>query len=284
MDATSSSGSSSATALAFDFTNGFHDTANAVATSISTRAMPPRVAVALAAIAELRRRVPLARGRRDDRQRASSTPTSITPPIVFAGLIGAIAWNLATWYFGLPSSLLARADRRRGRRRRSSPRARAPCIGDGLVDKVDRPGARRAGARVRRRPASAILVAYRIVGRQRPGPGHARLPARADRLRAACSRSRTAPTTRRRRWASSPSRWSPNGNLSAGRRRPDLGRRLGGHRDRARHLRRRLADHPHDGQPDHQDGPGAGLRRPGRGRRGDPRRPRTSASRSRRRT
>ena len=55
------------TALAFDFTNGFHDTANAVATSISTRAMAPRVAVAIAAVAELRRRVPLARGRRDDR-------------------------------------------------------------------------------------------------------------------------------------------------------------------------------------------------------------------------
>ena len=73
---TSSSWIVVATALAFDFTNGFHDTANAVATSISTRAMPPRVAVALAAIAELRRRVPLAGGGRDDRQRASSTPTS----------------------------------------------------------------------------------------------------------------------------------------------------------------------------------------------------------------
>jgi hypothetical protein len=56
------------TALAFDFTNGFHDTANVVATSISTRAMPPRVAVAIAAIAELRRRVHLAQGRGDGRQ------------------------------------------------------------------------------------------------------------------------------------------------------------------------------------------------------------------------
>ncbi len=65
---TSSSGSSSRTALAFDFTNGFHDTANAIATSVSTRAMSPRVAVAMAAGAELRRRVPVARGRRDDRQ------------------------------------------------------------------------------------------------------------------------------------------------------------------------------------------------------------------------
>ena len=56
------------TALAFDFTNGFHDTANAMATSIATRALPPRVAVGLSAAAQRRRRVPLARGRDDDRE------------------------------------------------------------------------------------------------------------------------------------------------------------------------------------------------------------------------
>ena len=92
------------TALAFDFTNGFHDTANVVATSISTRAMPPRLAVGLRGAAQLRRRLHLARGRRDGRPGASSNADAITPTIVFAGLIGAIAWNLITWYFGLPSS------------------------------------------------------------------------------------------------------------------------------------------------------------------------------------
>src|SRR5919199_2206656 len=92
-----------ATALAFDFTNGFHDTANAVATSISTRAMAPKMAVGLAAslnfvgaFLSLAVAATIATG--------IVQPDLITPPIVFAGLIGAIAWNLATWYFGLPAS------------------------------------------------------------------------------------------------------------------------------------------------------------------------------------
>src|SRR3954447_4204918 len=91
------------TALAFDFTNGFHDTANVVATSISTRAMPPRIAVAFAAIfnfvgAFLSLKVAATVGK------DIVDSDSISMTIVFAGLIGAIAWNLATWYFGLPSS------------------------------------------------------------------------------------------------------------------------------------------------------------------------------------
>src|SRR3954465_2490784 len=87
------------TALAFDFTNGFHDTANAVATSISTRAMPPRVAVGLAASLNFG-------GGFLSLQVAATIATGIvqadliTPAIVFAGLVGAIAWNLATWYVG----------------------------------------------------------------------------------------------------------------------------------------------------------------------------------------
>src|ERR687893_2521404 len=92
-----------ATALAFDFTNGFHDTANAVATSISTRAMKPRVAVSLAATLNFV-------GAFLSLEVAATVASGIveaelvTPAIVFAGLVGAIAWNLATWYFGLPSS------------------------------------------------------------------------------------------------------------------------------------------------------------------------------------
>src|SRR5829696_8567896 len=91
------------TALAFDFTNGIHDTANAVATSISTRAMAPRVAVTMAAalnfvgaFLSLAVAATIASGIVDS--------GIVTETIVFAGLIGAIAWNLATWYFGLPSS------------------------------------------------------------------------------------------------------------------------------------------------------------------------------------
>jgi inorganic phosphate transporter, PiT family len=91
------------TALAFDFTNGFHDTANAMATSIATRALPPRVAVALSAVLNvagaflsLAVATTIAKGVVD--------PSAITLDIVFAGLIGAITWNLVTWYFGIPSS------------------------------------------------------------------------------------------------------------------------------------------------------------------------------------
>ena len=91
------------TALAFDFTNGFHDTANAVATSISTRAMAPRVAVTVSAalnfvgaFLSIAVAATIAKDIVD--------PHFITLPIVFAGLCGAIAWNLLTWYFGLPSS------------------------------------------------------------------------------------------------------------------------------------------------------------------------------------
>ena len=91
------------TALAFDFTNGFHDTANAMATSIATGALRPRIAVALSAVLNLvgaflsiKVAATIASGIVDS--------AAITPAIVFAGLVGAIAWNVLTWYAGLPSS------------------------------------------------------------------------------------------------------------------------------------------------------------------------------------
>src|SRR5882724_11918211 len=91
------------TALAFDFTNGFHDTANVVATAISTRALPPRVAVGLAAILNfvgaflsLQVAATVASG--------IIKPGAVTLPVIFAGLVGAIIWNVVTWYAGLPSS------------------------------------------------------------------------------------------------------------------------------------------------------------------------------------
>jgi inorganic phosphate transporter, PiT family len=91
------------TALAFDFTNGFHDTANAMATSIATGAFRPRTAVTIAACLNLTGAflsVQVAKtisgGLVDE--------TLINPVVIFAGLIGAIVWNLVTWYLGLPSS------------------------------------------------------------------------------------------------------------------------------------------------------------------------------------
>jgi inorganic phosphate transporter, PiT family len=155
-----------ATALAFDFTNGFHDTANVVATSISTRALPPRTAVGIAAalnfvgaFLSLKVAATVAGDIVDQ--------SAITTTVVFAGLVGAIAWNLATWYFGLPSSsshaliggvvgaafVAGGAD---------------AVLGEGLLGKVIIPAlvapvVAFAGGWM------AILIAYRLVGRLRPG-------------------------------------------------------------------------------------------------------------------
>jgi PiT family inorganic phosphate transporter len=91
------------TALVFDFTNGFHDTANAMATSIATGALRPKAAVAIAgclnlvgAFLSVQVAKTISGGLVDDKL--------ITPVVIFAGLVGAIMWNLTTWYVGLPSS------------------------------------------------------------------------------------------------------------------------------------------------------------------------------------
>ena len=155
-----------ATALAFDFTNGFHDTANSVATSISTRAMSPRVAVTLAALLNfvgaflsLAVAATIASGIVD--------AGLVTLEIVFAGLIGAITWNLATWYFGLPSSsshaliggVVGAAFAAEGA---------DAVFGDGLIEKVMVP-ALVAPVLALFAAGIGILICYRIVGRQHPG-------------------------------------------------------------------------------------------------------------------
>jgi PiT family inorganic phosphate transporter len=155
------------TALAFDFTNGFHDTANVVATSISTRAMSPRIAVGYAALLNFAGAfisIAVAATIAQDVVAVGA----ITPTVVFAGLIGAISWNLVTWYFGLPSSsshaliggvigaafVAAGAD---------------AVLGNGVLGKVLIP-ALVAPLLAFAIGATAILVCYRVVGRLRPGP------------------------------------------------------------------------------------------------------------------
>jgi len=155
------------TALAFDFTNGFHDTANVVATSISTRALAPRAAVGLASVLNfvgaflsLSVAATIASGIVD--------AGGITLTVIFAGLVGAIIWNLVTWYAGLPSS--------------SSHALIGGVVGatlaahgpgdvdwDGLVGKVLVP-ALVAPVLAFVVAGVGILIAYRILGRQRPGP------------------------------------------------------------------------------------------------------------------
>ena len=91
-------------ALVFDYTNGFHDAANAIATSVSTGALKPRVALAMAAVMNF---VGAFLG-----QKVAQTVSEVIDPgtgshglvIVMCGLLGAITWNLITWYLGLPSS------------------------------------------------------------------------------------------------------------------------------------------------------------------------------------
>jgi PiT family inorganic phosphate transporter len=92
-------------ALGFDYTNGFHDAANAIATSVSTKALTPRVALAMAAVMNVL-------GALISTEVAKTIGSGIIAPpkgrsglvLVLAALIGAILWNLGTWYFGLPSS------------------------------------------------------------------------------------------------------------------------------------------------------------------------------------
>jgi PiT family inorganic phosphate transporter len=155
------------TALVFDFTNGFHDTANVVATSISTRAMPPRIAVGYAAALNFVGAfisIAVAATIAQDVVSAGA----ITPTVVFAGLVGAITWNLTTWYYGLPSSsshaliggVIGAAFVAAG------PDA---VLGDGVVGKVLVPAVI-APLLAFIVGAIGIVICYRVAGRQRPGP------------------------------------------------------------------------------------------------------------------
>jgi PiT family inorganic phosphate transporter len=155
------------TALAFDFTNGFHDTANVVATSISTRAMSPRIAVGYAAAFNFAGAfISLAVAATIAQDVVSSE--AITPTVVFAGLIGAISWNLITWYFGLPSSsshaLIG------GVVGSAFAAAGADAVlGEGVLGKVLIPAVV-APVLAFVVGAIAIVFSYRVVGRLRPGP------------------------------------------------------------------------------------------------------------------
>ncbi|MFF3399168.1 anion permease [Streptomyces sp. NPDC002659] len=92
-------------ALGFTYTNGFHDSANAIATSVSTRALTPRAALVMAAVMNLAGAF-LGQGvAKTVSEGIIETPTGRQGMgILFAALVGAIVWNLVTWYFGLPSS------------------------------------------------------------------------------------------------------------------------------------------------------------------------------------
>jgi PiT family inorganic phosphate transporter len=158
-----------ATALAFDFTNGFHDTANVVATSISTRAMAPSIAVGYASVLNFAGAfvsLEVAATVAKDVVQVRPEPEFLL--VVFGGLVGAIAWNLITWYFGLPSSsshaliggMVGAAFVADG----------AQAVkGEGVLGKVMIP-ALVAPTLAFAVAGLSILLMYRIVGRARPGP------------------------------------------------------------------------------------------------------------------
>ncbi|MGZ4192702.1 MAG: anion permease [Solirubrobacteraceae bacterium] len=155
------------TAAAFDFTNGFHDTANVVASSISTRALAPRTAITLVSILNfagafisLKVAATIATGIIDAAQ--------VTEMIAFAGLIGAITWNLITWAYGLPSS---------------SSHALIGGVTGAMLAAVGTSGVKFGGLLTKVvipaivAPVAAFAVAglvialvYRLLGRRRPGP------------------------------------------------------------------------------------------------------------------
>ncbi len=190
------------TALVFDFTNGFHDTANAMATSIATGALRPKVAVAIAGVLNLVGAFistavakTISGGLVDD--------TKVTPAIIFGGLIGAIIWNLVTWLVGLPSS--------------SSHALFGGLIGavwvaagsgavhfDVVVEKVLVPAV--ASPLVCGVVAAVgTFLAYKLTRRAPASRRSIAASVTARRSRPRWSRSPTAPATPRRRWASSPS-------------------------------------------------------------------------------
>ena len=155
------------TALAFDLTNGFHDTANVVATAISTRALPAKVAISGASLLNFAGAF-ISLKVADTVGKGFVDTHAVTTTVVFAGLVGAIAWNIITWYFGLPSSsshaliggLVGSVAAAAGFHAVDG----SGLLGDLIVPAIAAPIIAVLTAGI------SILAVYRIVGRLRPGP------------------------------------------------------------------------------------------------------------------
>ena len=187
-------------ALAFDYINGFHDAANAVATVVSTGVLPMRTAILLAAVlnfvgALTGTAVAATIGK------GLIEPRAVTQVVVLSALLGAIVWNLVTWYFGIPSSsshalvgglvgaALAHAGGRSIHVRRAAQGRREP----------GRQPDRRVRARVRGDDRHVLDLPEAAARRGCRGPSGGSRWSRPDSW--PC---RTAATTPRRRWGSSP--------------------------------------------------------------------------------
>ena len=248
-----------AVALFFDFTNGFHDTANAIATSVSTRALTPRTAVLIAAILNFA-------GAFVSFAVAATIATgivnadAITLSVILAGLVGAITWNLMTWFLGLPSSS---SHALIGGVAGSAIAASGLDVinWNGIWDKVVIPGI--LSPMVGFAIAFALMIAIIWVIRRR-SPSRVNRFFRRGQIVSGSFVAFTHGTNDAQKTmgiialALIVVRPSERGLHPAA----DLGHRLVGTGHGDRHLRGWLADHPHDGNADRADRPPAGLRRP----------------------
>ena len=228
-------------ALGFDFTNGFHDSGNAIATSISTRALTPRVALGMAAVMNVV-------GALISTKVAQTIGGGIIDPpsgthglvIVLAALLGAIAWNLLTWWLRAALVVVARPHRRPGRCGAGRLRGRE-------VERRRRQGRRADGGLAADRFRAELPVHARAavdLPEGQRGPRQPRLPLGPDRLGGddglrARHAGRAEDDGRHRADA---------GGVGApvtARRHPAVGHPRLGRRDLAGHLLGRLADHAH---------------------------------------
>ena len=243
-------------ALFFDFTNGFHDTANAIATSVSTRALSPRVAVLVAAIlnfagafVSLKVAATVAKG--------IVNPDAVTLSVILAGLVGAITWNLVTWFLGLPSS--------------SSHALIGGIAGaaiafdgweviewQGVWDKVVKPGVLSPilGFLI---ALALMLVIIWIIRRRSPSRIN-RVFRRAQIVSGSFVAFTHGTNDAQKTMGVIALALISTGHMSAeGFDLPDLGHRLLGDRNGTRHLCRRVADHQDDGDAHREDRPAAGI-------------------------
>ena len=187
-------------ALAFDYINGFHDAANSIATVVSTRVLTPMQAVAWAAffnfVAAFGFGVQVAR----TVGKGVVDAGIVDQWVILGGLVGAITWNLITWYYGIPSSsshalIGGYAGAAVAKAGFGGPRAERP---------PEDPGLHRAGARARPLPGLHPDGDHPLDGPVDPAqPGGRALPPTAARSPPPPTAWATAPTTRRRRWGSS---------------------------------------------------------------------------------
>jgi PiT family inorganic phosphate transporter len=200
-------------ALIFDFINGFHDAANSIATVVSTRVLSPGLAVIWAAFFNFVAAFVFPLTVAKTIGKGLVAPDAVTVQVIFAGLAGGIAWDLLTWYWGLPTS--------------SSHALIGGYAGAAIASAgfsvVIVGGWTKTIVSMFLSPVVGLVLGVLMMtgvhgcSAQEPGPGRSLLPTRSVGLGWPSTASATAATTRRRRWESSPGSSSPRGTCGRSR-------------------------------------------------------------------